>query len=314
MSIPFIVGFAIMLIFGYSITVALLVGIVFVSSSVALVISSVKAAKLMGKQIGQTIVSATVLEDVASLFLLAFLLQEVSPITAFPLPIYIILLIASIFILRKAIPKLTAYYIGNLKNKKRKERKKDTHEKELRFVLVILMAVLLYFSGLGVHPIVAAFVVGLLLSDVIRSEELRSKIHAIGYGLFVPVFFFIIGMQLDLSILFAFDYRNALMISIIIGLIAAKILSGYFAGRLSKFSKKNSTLFGIASISQLTTTLAVVYAASTLGVLDDAVTTSIIILAIITTILAPILLNLLSPETSTMIPGHNNESKNSKTA
>ncbi len=289
--VPFVVGFGIVLAFGYSLMTAALIGIVFISSSVAIIIMAVKNANLMDKEIGQTIISVVVLEDVFSLLLLAVILQGASPITSFPLPLYFGILVASVILLKKFLPRIAAYYF------RKRMSKKDTYERELRAVLVILMAVLLYFSGLGVHPIVAAFIVGLLISDIATSEIVYHKLHTMGYGLFVPVFFFIIGMQLDLSILGSFDYRNTLMISIILGLIGAKVVSGYFAGRWAKFSKRNSILFGTASMTQLTTTLAVTYAASGLNLLDSALSTSIILLAIITTILSPAAMNMLgNPE------------------
>ena len=285
--IPFIAGFTILYVFGYSLLSALLVGTVFISSSVAIVISALKGANLEDKEIGKTIIAVVVLEDIFSLILLAIILQGVSPITNFPLPVYFVILIASIILLKKLLPKLTKRYF------KEQSLLEEQYEIELRFVLVVLMAVLIYFSALGVHPIVAAFVVGLLLSDIVKSERLYSKLHTIGYGLFVPVFFFIVGMQVDIGAVARFDHTNVLMLSIILGLISTKLISGYLAGRFAGFSKRNSAIFGSATMAQLTTTLAVIYAASTLELLDNTIISSVIILAVVTTILSPLLLGFL---------------------
>jgi len=110
-----------------------------------------------------------------------------------------------------------------------------------------------------------------------------------GYGLFIPVFFFVVGMEIDVSLLRQFDITNVMMISLILGLMLSKIASGYIAGRLVKLSKRDSMLFGSISITQLTTTLAVTYAASSMGLLDSALVTSIVLLAIITTVVGPVL-------------------------
>ncbi len=293
--IPFLVGVAIMRLFGYPWFSAILVGTIFISSSVAIVISSVKSAGFFHKEIGETIVSATILEDIVSLFLLAVILQSVAPITAFPLPIYFLILAASIYVLKKFLPPFAKFFFRHLR---RIHSKTEEYEDQMHFVIALLIGVLLYFSGLGVHPIVAAFLVGVLLSDVITSETLFQKIHTIGYGLFVPVFFFIIGMQMNLKILASFDLRNVFMITLIAGLMASKFLSGYWSSRLVKFSKKNAKLFGVASIAQLTTTLAVTYAASTLNIIDPVLVTAIIILTVVTTFFTPIVLNLLAQKTS----------------
>jgi Kef-type K+ transport system membrane component KefB len=74
----------------------------------------------------------------------------------------------------------------------------------------------------------------------------------------------------------------------------SKLLSGYIAGRLIKLSQKDSALFGAISITQLTTTLAVTYAASSNGLLDQTLTTSIIVLAIITTLIGSLLSSYIS--------------------
>lgn len=284
--IPFAVGILITLAFGYSLMTALLIGTVFISSSVVVVITSLKSARLDRTDLGRTIIAAVVLEDVFSLLMLAAIIQGASPLTHFPLPVYFAILLISIYALKRFVPRITNYVL------ERTPTKRDRYEKELRFVLVLLMAVLIYFSALGVHPIVAAFVVGLLLSDVVESELIHSKLHTMGYGMFVPVFFFIVGMQLDLGVVADFQTVNTVMIALILGLLAAKFSSGYLAARFARFSQRNAALYGIATIPQLTTTLAVTYAVSTMRLLDNVLTTSIILLALVTTVLAPLLLGM----------------------
>ncbi len=289
--IPFLVGLSIVKLFGYDWLTSILIGIIFISSSVAIIVSSLKENKSIEKNISRLILSAVVVADILSLVALGVIFQTSEKLTILPLPLYFIVLIFSIFILFKYIPIIS-------KNLIRKRFFFDYgYERRLRFVIIVLVAVLAYFSFLGTHPIIASFLAGLSLSGAIlyeKSEILKSKIHAVSYGLFIPVFFFVVGMELDLSFLKSFDIKNLLMISIILGLIISKLISGYIAGRLVKLSKKNSALFGSISITQLTTTLAVTYTASSAGLLDSVLVSSIIILAIITTILGPILASYVS--------------------
>jgi len=168
--------------------------------------------------------------------------------------------------------------------------RKTTYEDELRFVMVILIAVLLYFSALGVHPILAAFLVGILLADQVTSEEIFSKIHTLSYGLFVPIFFFVVGMEMDITIFTRFDFKNVLILTVITGLIASKFISGFIAGKIVRLSSEDSTLFGTVSATQLTTTLAAAYAATTAGIFDETLVTAIVTLTITTNIAVPICL------------------------
>ncbi len=289
-GIPFFAGMLITLAFGYSAFTALLMGTIFISSSIAIIVLAAKESNLLDTEMGKTLVSVVVIEDLAGLFLLAIILQGVSPITPFPLPVYFFILIVSIVFLKKFLNFVGKFYFFETKHLK------DNYEKELRFVLVVLMGALLYFSGLGVHPIVAAFLVGLLLSDVVKSDIVYSKLHTMGYGLFVPVFLFVVGMEINLNAIVSVQYGNALLVSIIVGSIIAKVLSGFIAGRWAHFSKKQSMVFGIALMSQLTTMLAETYAVASLGLLDGILVTSIIALALVTSILAPFILKLMTSE------------------
>jgi Kef-type K+ transport system membrane component KefB len=288
-AIPFAVGIFITKAFGYSWLTSLLVGTIFISSSVAIVASSLRQAGIENKKIGEAILSSTVIEDITSLFLLAIILQTVAPVTRLPLPLYFGILVASVFVLKRLVPPFGKYYLKHIKKNHSK-----SEEDQIHFVVALLIGVLLFFSGLGVHPIVAAFVVGILLSDFITSKTLIEKIHTIGYGIFVPMFFFVVGLHIDLSLFTQFDITNFLMISLVLGLILAKFVSGYFSARWVKFSKHNASLFGVVSTAQLTTTLAVAYAAATLNILDSALLTSVVVIAILTTIISPIVLNYIS--------------------
>lgn len=288
--VPFVIGLGIMRWFGYDWLPSLLIGTIFVSSSVAIVAAGVRAAGLAKNEIGEMIIGATVLLDITSLLLLAVLLQGVQTTARLPLPLYFVVLIASVFILKKFMPLFARYYLRHVF----KNHKKDEDEAELRFVIALLIGVLLYFSGLGVHPIVAAFIVGLLLSDVITSQHLFHKIHTLGYGLFVPVFFFVVGMQLNVQVFTQFDVRDVLIVSLIAGSILAKLSSGFVAARLVRFSKNNALMFGVASMAQLTTTLAVTYAASDMNIIGPTLVTAVLLLAVITTMVSPMVLGMLA--------------------
>ncbi|MBR9706125.1 cation:proton antiporter [Candidatus Pacearchaeota archaeon] len=292
--IPFLVGFAITFMFNYSFLTSLLVGVVFISSSVAIIVPTLRDANLFHKKIGQLILSAVLVTDIISLVALGIILQTANPISQLPLPLHFMVLILSIFVMLYFLPKISKYAL-----RKRFSRQKG-HERQLRFVIIVVIGVLIYFSSLGVHPILAAFLVGLIFSSVIqdkqRREILYTKLHTIGYGLFIPVFFFIIGMEIDLGLLGQLDIKNVFMLALILGLILAKFISAMIAGKLVKLNKKDSMIFGSVSTVQLTTTLATVYAASSIGLIDSVIVTSIVLLSIITTLIGPWFVNIIAKE------------------
>lgn len=282
--IPFLIGLFISRFFGYGWTTSFLIGTIFISSSIAVVAPTLKSVGLFKNKFGQLFLAAVLLLDMISLVALSFILQDVSPITKLPLLQYFIIITLSILTLFFILPKLTNFIL------KKELQGKEKYERQLRFIIVIIMGVLAYFAALGVHPILAAFLVGLTLSHVVQSKLILHKFHTLGYGLFVPIFFFIVGMEVDLSILKNFDAGNLLMMSIILSLIFSKFLSGFFAAKFLKISNKFSFIFGSLTIIQITTTLAVTYAAASLGLLDNVLVTSIILMSVISTILGPLLL------------------------
>src|SRR5262249_2111242 len=74
------------------------------------------------------------------------------------------------------------------------------------FLLLALFVVLA--ERLGLEAILGAFLAGAILKLLDRDEmlthpEFRQKLEAVGYGVFVPIFFVATGIQFDLSALFA---------------------------------------------------------------------------------------------------------------
>lgn len=79
------------------------------------------------------------------------------------------------------------------------KRPKDQFEAELQFIFIVLIAVAVYFELLGMHSIIAGFLVGLTLSDSVKHRIVASKLQAISYGLFIPIFFLVTGAETDLQ-------------------------------------------------------------------------------------------------------------------
>lgn len=287
--IPLAAGIGLTRVFGYGWDAAIMTGIILSSSSVAIIFPSIRSAKFLKQEEGQMMINAVLMEDIFSLIALAVFLQIVSPVGDLELPMYFGIVFSAFVLLGFVLPKVARIILANPIF-----HRQDEHEEQLRFLIIILIAVLVLFSALNVHPILAAFFVGLLLSKVVTAPEIREKIHTLGYGLFVPVFFFIIGTEMDLSLFLQADVRNIFIIALIFTAILSKFISGYIAGRFVKLSNDHATVFGIVSTTQLTTTLAATFAGSTLGVLDTPLVTAIIILSIITTIFAPIVAQIFS--------------------
>ena len=282
---PFVTGFAIGMFFGFDVFNSLLIGIIFISSSIAVIVPSLESSGLINKKIGKSIVSAAVFEDIGSLLLLAIFLQNYSQISPVPLPLYIFTILFVVVALKLIIPRLQKRYHFQ-------KRGKDLFESKLRFVFVVLLGTVALFEMLGVHAIVAGFLIGIILSDSIEGK-VENKVRTVSYGIFIPVFFLIIGMQTDLSV-YSSITSLGLTIAIVLGLFISKTLSGWLAGRLLGFTHKESLLIGIATTPQLSTTLATAFVASEFGLLSKELITSLVMLSVVTTLVTPYLIGKIS--------------------
>lgn len=287
--IPFGVGFGIGLMLDYGVFTALILGVVFTSSSIAVVIPALEKQNLLGSQLGQSIVITTVIQDIASLIALSLILQNIDPITSLPLHIFYPLVIVTLVALKFFIPKIRNFFLRTVRSGP------DLFQLEFRSTFLILIGTVIIFELLGLHPIIAGFFSGLILSGTIHDSALKEKIRTISYGIFIPTFFIVMGLQTDITIFTKTTDATAIVLIIVCGSILSKLTSGWFAGRLVGFSQSESFLFGATSIPQLTTTLATAFTAYSFGLIDDTLLTALVALSVVTVMLSPIFMNYFNP-------------------
>lgn len=286
--VPFVVGYLIGWWFGFGATSSALLGIIFMSSSIAVIIPTLESSNLIHSKLGRSIVSATIIEDVASLILLSVLLQTINPVTVLPLPSFYFILTIILVAFRYGLPRIRKLIPTQTDEK-------DLFESEVRVIILLLIGVVITFELLGLHPIIAGFFTGLVLSDSITSKILVDKLRTISYGIFIPTFFVIVGMQTDISVFGSTFSEMSLVIAVILGSMIAKFGSGWIGARASGFKGTDALTVGASTIPQLSTTLAVVFTAVELELLDDRLITAMVMLTIVTTLIAPVAIRSLNP-------------------
>ncbi|MBD3365786.1 hypothetical protein GF360_00380 [candidate division WWE3 bacterium] len=281
--IPFVAGLAIAYYYGYSFTTLLLLGTVFISSSVAVVIPTLEANDLFDLKIGRAVTTTSIIQDVLSLILLSVLLQDIKPVSNLPPYFFYPLLLAIVVGLRLLLPKLQAF-VADL------TAGDDPFQDQLRSVFLVLLGTVILFEVLGLHPIVGGFFAGVVLSETIDDEVLKAKIRALSYGFFIPTFFVYVGTQTDVSLLFEVNSSLPLILLIVFGSILSKFLSGWLGAWLVGFNPSEGAFFGASSIPQLSTTLAVAHTARSVGLMDDKLITALVVLSMVSTLVGPALM------------------------
>ena len=145
-------------------------------------------------------------------------------------------------------------------------------------------------GSIGLSPIVGAFAVGMALSTTKVFEKVENFIGKIGL-IFAPLFFAIIGAQVDLR---AVDI-NILMLSgavIVIAIVATKLFGCGLPAMFFLKSKAQGLRVGIGMISRGEVGLIVAGVGVTAGVLTSEVYSTIVIMVAVTTIITPIWLKM----------------------
>jgi Kef-type K+ transport system membrane component KefB len=282
--VPFLAGFSIVLLLGYELITALIVGVIFISSSVAVVIPTLEVTGMIKNKLGQSVMITTVLQDIGSLVLLSLLLQLVSPVTDVPLYVFYPVLLGVLIALRLFIPRLREWVVSLTSDAP------DLFQLEFRSTFLMLIGTVIAFELLGLHPIVAGFFSGLVLADSIRSKVLKDKIKTISYGIFIPTFFIVVGLQTDVTVFKDVGPVLTTMLLLVGALVISKYLSGLIGARAVGFDATEANFYAATSLPQLSTTLATAFVAFNLGLLDQALLTSLVILSVVTVLLSPLLM------------------------
>lgn len=281
LGIPFATGCLVGIFFGLGVLASLILGITFSSSSVAIIVPTLKELKVKSR-VKSTLMSAVFLEDVISLILLAILLRAIVPISWMPLEFFPGALLVFLIIVFYVIPKLQKWLFSW-------GPKKDVFAGHLRAVFITLSLVALMAELIGVHAMVGGFLAGLTLSDMLRRRrKLEENIFAISYGFLIPIFLLNLGMTTNIATLFA--PGDALLTGVIvISLIISKSVSGFLGARLIGFPSRTSWGLGVMTVPQMSTTLATASIAAAYGIFSEGLLASLVVLSIVTITFAPFL-------------------------
>ncbi|HDG9521176.1 TPA: monovalent cation:proton antiporter family protein [Staphylococcus aureus] len=159
------------------------------------------------------------------------------------------------------------------------------------FALIILLVALA--EGVGAENILGAFLAGVVVSLLNPDEEMVEKLDSFGYGFFIPIFFIMVGVDLNIPSLFKEPKLLIIIPILIVAFIVSKLIPVMFIRRW--FDMKTT----IASAFLLTSTLSLVIAAAKISERLNAIsaeTSGILILsAVITCVFVPIIFKKLFP-------------------
>jgi trk system potassium uptake protein TrkA len=305
MGNPFVVGHALFLLtLGGSALAALfltarglihepwIMALILSTTSLGVVVPVIKEQGLTGERYGQLLLVSSLVADFASILLISVyvLLRSQGPSTQ-------ILLVLVLFAAFVATYRLATLFRKHLPAEHIfEELSSATSQIKTRGSLALALVFIALAEELGIENILGAFLAGVIVSLLSEGEgsALREKLDAIGYGFFVPIFFIMVGADFDLPALLS-SGRALLLVPVLIGIAYLVKFIPALILRLG-YSWRETIAGGVLLSSRLSLIIAAAAIGLELGLISQAVNSAIILVAIITCTLSPLLFNWLSPE------------------
>ena len=162
----------------------------------------------------------------------------------------------------------------------------DPSEVGVRAGLALMIAFIAVSELLGMEAILGAFLAGALFSFVFREKGiLETKLASVGHGFFIPVFFIYVGVSFSLGALGNSDIYpligQILILSLLVKVIASILLAALH------FGPRQIAGASLLLATPLTLLVAIAALGLELGALNDIESASIILVAVLSSVLFP---------------------------
>ncbi|MCG3083367.1 monovalent cation:proton antiporter family protein [Anoxybacillus sp. LAT_35] len=257
---------------------AFLMTLIISTISLGVVVPTLKDAQLMKTTIGQTILLIAVIADLVTMVLLAVFVSTYDPSHGNVWLLLGLFLVGIIF-----------YFAGKYFKKRSfiETMAKGTIQIGTRAVFALIVVLVALSETLGAENILGAFLAGVLVSLLAPNQDFVHKLDSFGYGFFIPIFFVMVGVNLDLRPLFT-QFDILLLIPLLfVALVISKVVPVYI---LRIWYDRNTTLAaGFLLVSTLSLVIAAATIAERMGMIDENMKGALILVAVLTSVVSPIM-------------------------
>ena len=284
--LPFVLGMVAssLLLDDAALHTSMFLGATLAATSVGITAMVLQEMKMEKTEIAHTILGAAVIDDILGLLMLAIISGIVITGSIDLVHISITIIIATLFL-------AATIYVGPyfIKLLVRLFCRLDIIEAKM-FVSYLFVMVMAWMANLaGLATIIGAFAAGLILQDAyfeswdddrkcpVTIKDLIMPLEVI----LVPIVFVVMGLQVKLE-----TFLQQEVVILAAGLLAAAILGKVLSG-FGAFGVKNHMAIGIGMMPRGEVGLIFAAIGKSLGVLDDALFSAVVLMVVVTTLLAP---------------------------
>lgn len=285
MILPFLLGYLLSIYVGFSIAEAMFLGSALTATSVGITVRVLLDLKKLNTKIGSTILGAAVIDDVLAVLIFTVVVgittNDTFSIMSFGEIITVILIFFafSYFVVTRFIKKIVRYW-----------RKLKTEEASESLVIVFILAFAIFAEKAYIAGITGSFIAGIIFAQTGQKNIIVSKTKVIGYAFFIPLFFSFVGSTVQFG-----EFLNIgwLGIAVIAIAIIGKIGGSFVACKTMDFTKKEALKVGVGMIPRMEVAIVIANAGLVQGVISQPIYSSVIVMAFVTTLITPPLMNLL---------------------
>ncbi|MEK4660647.1 monovalent cation:proton antiporter-2 (CPA2) family protein [Priestia sp. FSL H7-0729] len=281
--LPFVGGFGVADLFGLSTNYALFMGVLFSATSVSISVQVLKDIDRLSSREGTTILGAAVVDDILVVILLAFMMSFLGTGQDVSLGLLVgkkVLFFIGVFVAGAFIVPRVMKWLSTLK----------VTEPIISIALFICFGFAYFADLMGMAGIIGSFAAGIAISQTNFKNVVEKKIEPIAYSIFVPVFFVSIGLNVSFE---GVGQQIGFLIVLTVAAVLTKLLGGALGAKITGFSNVSSFAIGAGMVSRGEVALIIASTGLQAGLLLPEYFTSVIIMVILTTLIAPPLLKVL---------------------
>jgi Kef-type K+ transport system membrane component KefB len=281
--VPFAVGFLVLSMYGLNSFEILLIATALTATSIAISIQVLTELGKMQSKEARLILGAAIVDDILAIAILSVVVTMVQSGDTSPQILDVAFLILKILGLFAVLLIGAIFLIPRILHREKLWRSRGSIEGITTAIFFGIAGVAAY---VGLSPIVGAFAAGMAVASTKLIKQLEEYAHKLQF-IFAPLFFAIIGAQVDLR---GVNVDVLIIAGIIIAIaVSTKLLGcGLPSMLFLKKDKTKSMRVGIGMVSRGEVGLIVAGVGVTSGVLSTDIYTSIIIMVAVTTIITPI--------------------------
>jgi Kef-type K+ transport system membrane component KefB/Trk K+ transport system NAD-binding subunit len=275
-----------------------LMALILSTTSLGLVVPVLKERDLTDKPYGQSLLISAVIADFATMLLVSvYVVVHTRGLTP---EVLVVLLLFVVF--------GTAYRLALIVQRQfpglqfLQDVAQATAQIDMRGAFAVGLAFIALAEHLGVEMILGAFLGGSLISLLAGrgSSDLHHRLDVVGYAFFIPIFFIMVGVRFDLASVLESPRTLLLVPVLLVAAYGIKFVSSLLY-RLSSPWRETLAAGALLS-SRLSLIIAVAAIGLDLGSIDEATNAAIVLVAIFTCTVSPLIFNRLLPSEPAVRP------------